>query len=104
VAVATVVTFLLLAGGARAATIKVTTSFDDLTPNDGFVSLREAIVAFDHGSDLGDPDIVAAQGMQAIDVGSTGNGPLPALTSPVTINGFSEARPPTPSRAPTTRR
>jgi CSLREA domain-containing protein len=103
------VCLLLLAVGARAATITVTTSADDLTPNDGTVSLREAITAIDNGSSLGDPDITAQNpgtfgvndtidfkilgGLgprQTISVGSTGNGALPALTVPVVINGYSE--------------
>src|SRR5439155_26778669 len=41
------------------ATITVTTTADDITPNDGSVSLREAITAINAGNDLGDPDIVA---------------------------------------------
>jgi CSLREA domain-containing protein len=45
--------------GAFAAVITVTTTSDDLTPNDGTVSLREAITAINAGNDLGDPDIIA---------------------------------------------
>src|ERR1043166_1247105 len=41
------------------AVITVTTTADDLTPNDGSVSLREAITASNAGNDLGDPDITA---------------------------------------------
>src|SRR5437016_12902395 len=41
------------------ATITVTTTADDLTPNDGSVSLREALTAVNAGNDLGDPDITA---------------------------------------------
>src|SRR5262249_12014239 len=41
------------------ALITVTTTSDDLTPNDGSVSLREAITAINAGNDLGDPDILA---------------------------------------------
>ena len=44
---------------ASAATITVTTTTDDLTPNNGIVSLREAITAINAGNDLGDPDITA---------------------------------------------
>jgi CSLREA domain-containing protein len=99
----------MLAAGARAATITVTTTADDLTPNDGSVSLREAIDAINAGNDLGDPDIIAqAPGtfgvndtidfdiqasltpVRTISVGSTGNGALPALTKRVTIDGYSE--------------
>src|SRR5216683_266940 len=90
------------------AVITVTTSADDITPNDGSVSLREAIVSINAGNDLGDPDITAqnpgtfgvndtinfnisASGtVQTINVGATGNGALPALIKPMTINGYSE--------------
>src|SRR5947208_4976597 len=41
------------------ATITVNTVADDLTPNDGTVSLREAITAINAGNNLGDPDITA---------------------------------------------
>ena len=41
------------------AVITVTTAADDLTPNDGTVSLREAITAINAGNDLGDPDVIA---------------------------------------------
>src|SRR5947208_3647517 len=47
------------AASALAATITVTTTTDDLTPNNGSVSLREAITAINAGNDLGDPDITA---------------------------------------------
>jgi len=90
------------------AVITVTTVADDLTPNDGSVSLREAITAIDAGNDVGDPDItaqnpgtfgsgdtikfnIAGSGLQTINVGSTGNSALPAITKPVTINGYTEA-------------
>jgi hypothetical protein len=39
------------------AVIKVTTANDDITRNDGTVSLREAIMAMNAGNDLNDPDI-----------------------------------------------
>ena len=39
------------------AVVTITTTADDLTPNDGSVSLREAITAVNAGNDLGDPDI-----------------------------------------------
>jgi CSLREA domain-containing protein len=102
------VALLLLAGGARAATITVTTTADDITPNDGSVSLREAIQAINSGTTLGDPDISgqnpgtfgvndtidfnisASHARQTIAVGSTGNGALPALIRPMTINGYTE--------------
>jgi CSLREA domain-containing protein len=44
---------------AFGATLTVTTIADDLTPNDGSVSLREAITAVNAGNNLGDPDIIA---------------------------------------------
>src|SRR5438445_10271347 len=85
------------------AVITVTTVQDDITPNDGTVSLREAITAINAGNDLGDPDIIRQNpgkfgtndtmmpeyflrftGLQ-INVGSdasAANRPLPALTRP----------------------
>ncbi|HMC11197.1 MAG TPA: CSLREA domain-containing protein, partial [Pirellulaceae bacterium] len=48
-----------LEGRNLLATITVTTSADDLTPNDGTVSLREAITAINAGNDLGDPNITS---------------------------------------------
>src|SRR5689334_22649130 len=56
------------------AIITVTTNADDLTPNDGSVSLREAILAANANSDLGDPDIAAqltAQAPNTLGVGDT---------------------------------
>src|SRR5437899_552101 len=41
------------------AVVTVTTTADDLTPNDGTVSLREAILAINAGNTLGDLDIAA---------------------------------------------
>src|SRR5438105_4489445 len=41
------------------AIITVTTTVDDITPNDGSVSLREAITAVNAGNNLSDPDIIA---------------------------------------------
>src|SRR5215472_12840903 len=49
----------LLESRLSPAVITVTTTADDLTPNDGFVSLREAITAINAGNNLGDPDIIA---------------------------------------------
>src|SRR5215468_2752424 len=46
-----------LATAAHAATIVVTTTADDNTPNDGSVSLREAIQAMNNGSAGADTDI-----------------------------------------------
>src|SRR5437764_3274721 len=55
--VAALATALACAGPAVAATVTVTTKADDLTPNDGSVSLREAITSVNAGNTLGDPDI-----------------------------------------------
>ena len=41
------------------ATITVTTAADELVPNNGAVSLREAITSINAGNNLGDPDIIA---------------------------------------------
>ena len=41
------------------AVVTITTTADDITPNDGSVSLREAITSINAGNDLGDPDITA---------------------------------------------
>ncbi len=99
---------LLWSQTAPAATVTVTTAGDDVTPNNGSVSLREAITAINAGNDLGDPDIVAqnpgtfgtndtinfnipAAGVQTVNVGSdpSANGiALPTITKPVTINGY----------------
>jgi CSLREA domain-containing protein len=89
------------------ATLTVTTTADDLTPNDGSVSLREAITAVNAGNDLGDPDISAQNpgtfgtndtirfnipgtGVPTILVGSTGLGRLPAVSVPVDIDGHTQ--------------
>src|SRR5207302_2438564 len=92
------------------AIITVTTTADDITPNDGSVSLREAITAINAGNTLGDPDIIAqnpgtfgsndtikfnlpATAPFQINVGSTtsaANIPLPAITKPVTIDGSTQ--------------
>src|SRR5262249_25898803 len=80
------------------------------TPNDGSVSLREAITAINAGNDLTDPDITAqnpgtfgsndtinfninASGVQTINVGSDASAagiPLPTITKPVLIDGYSQ--------------
>src|SRR5437868_3942643 len=87
----------LLESRLAPAVVTVTTSADDLMPNDGTISLREAITAINAGNDLGDSDIVgqlpgafgsndaihfnipAGFGplVQTIQVGSTGLGALP---------------------------
>lgn len=102
---------LLASAAAHAAVITVTTAADDLIPNDGTVSLREAIIAINNGNNLGDPDIIAQNpgtfgvndtikfnipgtGLQVIDV-NTGmfgqNGALPAILKPVLIDGYTQA-------------
>jgi CSLREA domain-containing protein len=86
------------------ATITVTTAVDDLTPNDGTVSLREAITAVNAGNDLGDPDITAqapgtfgindrinfavpGTGVVAINLVSA----LPTVVKPLTVDGYTQA-------------
>jgi CSLREA domain-containing protein len=98
---------LLVSSQLFAATITVTTTADDITPNDGTVSLREAITAINAGTNLGDPDIIAQNpgtfgvndtinfnipgpGVHTINVGSFGLGSLPTITNPVFINGYSQ--------------
>jgi hypothetical protein len=91
------------------AVITVTTGDDDITRNDGWVSLREAITAMNAGNDLGDPDI---QRQNPVNFGSSdkiqfaiGNdfwivnvsdalGALPTITdNGLTITGATPARP-----------
>lgn len=97
-----------LEGRWAPAVVTVTTAADDLTPNDGSVSLREAMTAVNAGNDLGDPDITAhttgtfgtgdqikfsigaANSLAQINVGSTGLGALPAIVKPVLIDGHSQ--------------
>jgi uncharacterized repeat protein (TIGR01451 family)/CSLREA domain-containing protein len=86
------------------AVITVTTAADDLTPNDGSVSLREAITAANANSDLGDQDIIA-QNPGTFGAGDTiqfdipGSGVhtitplsvvLPTITDPVIIDGYTQ--------------
>jgi hypothetical protein len=81
------------------AAIVVTTTSDALAPSDGTVSLREAITEVDAGVSntidfaIPQPSPLPATGpaIQTIIVGGTGNGALPALTKPVTINGYTES-------------
>lgn len=95
---------------APAATITVTTSADDIIPNDGSVSLREAITAINAGNNLGDPDITAQNpgtfgtndtinfnipgaGVKTINVGTDASASgiaLPTMTKPRTIDGYSQ--------------
>jgi CSLREA domain-containing protein len=90
------------------AVITVNTTADDNTPNDGSVSLREAIQAINNGTAGADTDIsnqnpgmfgnndtinfnISAAGVvQTINVGGTFALGLPAITKPMTINGYSE--------------
>jgi CSLREA domain-containing protein len=101
---------LAFATPAFSATITVNTTADDVTPNDGSVSLREAISAINAGNNLGDPDIIAQNPTafgtnDTIDFNISGTGehriavgtdasatgiPLPTITRSVTINGTSQ--------------
>src|SRR5205823_2178371 len=98
-----------LEGRSLLATIAVTSTADDLTPNDGSLSLREAMTAVNAGNDLGDPDITAQNpgtfgvndtinfnipgtGVKTINVGSDPSAagiPLTTIVNPVVINGYS---------------
>ena len=101
-----------LEGRLLFAAITVTTAADTLAPNDGSVSLREAITAINAGNDLGDPDITAQNpgtfgtndtinfnipgaGVKTINVGTDASASgiaLPTITKPVTINGYTPDR------------
>jgi hypothetical protein len=90
--------------------VTVTTTLDDITPNNGSVSLREAITAINAGNNLGDPDIaahtvgafgtndtinfnIAGAGVKTINVGTDASASgfeLPPITKPLTINGYSQ--------------
>jgi CSLREA domain-containing protein len=85
------------------AVITVTTAADDLTPNDGSVSLREAITAINAGSNLGDPDIIAQNpgafgSNDTIKFNIPGAGvptikpsiALPAVSKSLTIDGYTQ--------------
>src|SRR5438552_2372448 len=89
------------------ATITVTTVADDVTPNDGTVSLREAITAINSGNAAAFPEIalqnpgtfgtndtinfnIPMAGVQTINVGASAGAtgiPLPTIIRPLTING-----------------
>jgi hypothetical protein len=88
-----------------APAIITVTSTNDNSAVDGTVSLREAIQSINAGfninadvvasgsygvSDTVNFNISAGGTVQTINVGSTGNGALPALIKPMTINGYSE--------------
>src|SRR6185295_538605 len=85
------------------AVLTVTTVGDELTPNDGSVSLCEAITAINAGNDLGDPDITAQLpgtfgGGDQIHFNISGAGvhtivlntDLPEITSSLVIDGYSQ--------------
>src|SRR5437773_745000 len=91
---------LLWSQTAQAAVITVTTVSDDLTPNDGSLSLREAITAINAGNDLGDPDITAQNPgtfgtNDTINFNISGSSPhvitlgsaLPTISQNLTVNG-----------------
>jgi CSLREA domain-containing protein len=100
----------LLEDRTAPAVITVNTAIDDLTPNDGTVSLREAITAINAGNDLGDPDLTAqnpgtfgsndtihfnlvGNGVHTINVGSDASASgqaLPLISKPVVIDGTSQ--------------
>lgn len=86
-----------------AATIAVTSTDDTVSPGDGNVTLREAIISINTGNDLGDPDIAAQNpGLygtnDTINFNITGAGvhtiapasPLPDITKPVLIDGYTQ--------------
>jgi hypothetical protein len=97
--------------GPLAATVTVTGVVDDINPNNGAVTFREAITAINAGNALGDPDIVAqnpgifgvndtikfdiaGRGVHTINVGTGVNVsgvPLPVVTKPVLIDGYSQS-------------
>ena len=85
------------------ATITVTSTDDTITPNDGAVTLREAITAINAGSTT-DPDITAQNPgtfgtNDAIDFNISGTGvqtiepssELPTINKPMTIDGYSQS-------------
>jgi CSLREA domain-containing protein len=93
----------MIASSSRAATITVTTTADDVTANDGTVSLREAMTAINAGNNLGDPNIIAqnpgafgsndrinfniaGSGVHTITPGST----LPTITKAMIIDGSTQ--------------
>jgi hypothetical protein len=100
----------LLESRLAPAVITVTSTDDGVDPiglADGTASLREAILSINNGADINagvrdhrtgtygindtiNFNISAAGTVQTIDVGSIGNGALPALTKPMTINGYTE--------------
>src|SRR5437870_718416 len=89
------------------ATITVTSVADEETPNDGSVSLREAILAINAGNAAAFPEIalqnpgtfgtndtinfnIPGAGEQTINVGASAGAtgiPLPTIIRPLTING-----------------
>jgi Domain of unknown function (DUF4347)/Periplasmic copper-binding protein (NosD) len=61
---------------------------------DGFISLREAILATNNTANVGVPDTIrfkiGAGGLQTIQIGSTGLGALPIITEAVVIDGTTQ--------------
>ncbi|MFT3789571.1 MAG: Ig-like domain repeat protein [Rudaea sp.] len=97
------VLFLAMAAPVFAATITVDSTDDGVAPNDGKVTLREAITAVNAGSDLGDPNIIAqspgtfgdsdtiafniaGSGVHTIQPASA----LPSIAKDVAIDGFTQ--------------
>lgn len=100
------------APAAQAATITVNTATDELSPNNGHVSLREVITAINAASDGGDNDITANRSgaygtndtinfhiiglvlpniVATINIGADGvAGPLPPITKQVVIDGYTQ--------------
>jgi hypothetical protein len=104
-ALITIAAAALMIASSQAATITVTTTADGLTltPNNGSVSLREAMTAINAGNNLGDPDIIAQNpgdfgandrinfsisgaGVRTITPASV----LPTVTKPVVIDGYTQ--------------
>jgi hypothetical protein len=109
--VAFLIAFLAVLGfasSASAATVTVTTAADNLTFNDGSLSLREAITAVNTGNSPGNPDVtaqgpgvfgtndtinfnIAGAGVQRVLVGGGSSvGAFPAVVKPVNINGTTQ--------------
>src|SRR5262249_18801419 len=94
-------------------TILVTTTADEQTPNDGGVSLREAIAAINAGNNLNDPDITAQNfgtndtiNFRAADfppgkftsiVLDANLGPLPTIVRKVRVDAFQDRLLPPPA-------
>ncbi len=87
------------------AVITVTSTGDAINPNDGVVTLREAITAANSNKNISDVVGVGAYGNDTIDFDIPGTGvqtirptsALPIITDPVTIDGYTQ-----PGSAPNT--